>query len=160
LPFLSASMLLLRVARLLLLGRLHLDMQLAQLSGRNRRWRFRHETCAFGSFRKSNDITNAWRATKDCIQPVEPKGYASMRRSAIFESFEHVTEAQLRFFGGNLQYLFKDQFLQLSLVNSDRTATQFHAVDDDIVVLAAHFLGFGLKQRYILRNWSGKGMVT
>ena len=46
---------------------------------------------------------------------------------AIFESFEHIAEAELCFFGRNLEDLFEDRSLHVPLMDTDRATAQFHA---------------------------------
>ena len=94
------------------------------------------------------------------IEPVEAEGDAAVRRRAVSEGFQHVAEAGLDQFGRNLQDLLEDEFLHVGLMNADGAAAQFHAVDHDVVMLAADFFGVACQQRDVLGHRRGKGMMA
>src|ERR1043165_4604920 len=83
-----------------------------------------------------------------------------MRRSAVAKGIEHVTEAQFRFFGRNLEHVFKDRFLDIRLMNTNRAATQLDAVDDNIIVLAPNLFGIRFKHADVFGDGSGKWMMA
>mmetsp|Transcript_7284 Transcript_7284/g.16514 ORF Transcript_7284/g.16514 Transcript_7284/m.16514 type:complete len:562 (+) Transcript_7284:325-2010(+) len=55
-----------------------------------------------------------------------------MRRSSVFEGSQQETKLRLRFFLGQAQYR-EDLLLQVPPVNSDRSTTNFHTIDDHVV---------------------------
>ena len=83
-----------------------------------------------------------------------------MGRCAISKRFEHVAESRFDHFGGDLEDFFEDGFLDVGLVDADGAAAEFGAVDDDVVVLAANFLGFGFEEWDVVRDGGSKRMVA
>src|SRR5258708_6103569 len=108
-------------------------MEIAQLTGGNRRGRLRHQIRAFGGFWEGDDIANARCPAQNCIEPIKSEGDATVRRRPITKRLEHVTEAELGFLRRDLQHFLKNRSLQVRLMNTDGAAAEFDAVDDDVV---------------------------
>src|SRR5438105_15470200 len=124
-------------------------MQIAKLPGRNWRRGLGHQTSAFGGFGKSDHVANAQSTAENGKKPIEPERNSAMRRSAVPERIQEITEADLRLLRRDLQHFFKHRLLHVWLMNTNRTAPQFPAIDDDIVVLAAHFFRFSFEHRNV-----------
>ena len=80
-----------------------------------------------------------------------------MGRRAVGEGPEHVAEPAFDDVGWNLQNLLENPLLQRGLVDPDRPSPEFHAVQDNVVVLPPHFFRRGLEQRGILGNRRSDG---
>ena len=82
-----------------------------------------------------------------------------MRRRAKAEGFEQMAELVRLLFGIHSEDI-EEAGLQFALVNSDRAAAEFHAVQDDIVGHRAHCGVFALFHKgHVLRFWTGEGMM-
>src|SRR5581483_5931540 len=139
---------------------LQLDVQFAELLGFHERGGIGHEIGALGGLGKGDHVTDAGGTAEDGVEAIEAEGDATVRRRAVTEGFQHVPKARLNHLRRNLQYLFKNCFLHLGLMNTYRSATQFDAVHDHVVVLAAHLLGIAEQQRDVLGHRCGERMMA
>src|SRR5690554_3896110 len=121
-------------------GNESLNVQIAQLTGGRRAWTLGHETLSLLSLRERNDIADTAGTAQDCHQTVETERDTAVRRSSVRECLEHVPEALCHDILRDLQHIFENLLLHGGLMDTDTTATQFHTVQHDIVVLAAHAL--------------------
>src|SRR6185437_10891794 len=99
-------------------------------------------------------------AAENRAEAIEAEGDAAVRRGAVFEGFEHVTETGFDHFRRNSQHFFEDGFLHFGLVNTNRAAAEFNAVHNDVIVLATDFFRVGFEQRDILAHGRGKRMMA
>src|SRR5439155_6737384 len=60
----------------------------------------------------------------------------------------------------NLKHVLEYGLLHVGLMDTDRATAQLHAVDHNIVVLAADLLRVALEHRNVLRNRRGERMVA
>ena len=88
-------------------------MQIAQLLRLNRARRIGHQAGAFGRFRESDHVPDARRVAERRDEPVEAQRDAAVRRGAVFERFQHITEARLHHVRRNLQHLLEHRFLHV-----------------------------------------------
>ena len=70
-------------------------MQIAELFGLDGAGRVGHQVGAFRGFRERDDVADARRVAEDRDETIKPERNAAVRRRAVFERFEHVTEPRL-----------------------------------------------------------------
>jgi hypothetical protein len=70
-----------------------------------------------------------------------PKAMPPCGGAPVGEGLEHVAETALDHVGRDLEHVLEHLLLQGRLVDADRAAAELHAVEDDVVMLAAHRLG-------------------
>ena len=134
-------------------------MQFLELLRRDRRRALGHEVLALLGLREGDDVADARRAAEQRHHPVEAERNAAVGRRAEGEGLEHVAEPAFHDIGRDFQHVLEDFLLQRRLVDPDRAAAEFHAVEHDIVMLAADPLRVAVEERRILRHRSGERMV-
>src|SRR5262249_38995798 len=110
-----------------------------QLLLRNRRRRAAHEVEGTRSFRKRNDIAQRSLTSKNHHETVQAEGDDAMWRCTKLEGLEKESELVARIFFAKAKH-FKNSSLQITSMNSDRAATDFRAVQNEIVCLRANTL--------------------
>ena len=86
---------------------------------------------------KCNDIPDTGGAAQQCDHAVQSEGDASMWGRTVGERLQHVSKTTVDDIGRNLQDVLKHLLLQGGLVNPDGTSAEFHAIQHDIIMLAA-----------------------
>ena len=81
-----------------------------------------------------------------------------MGRYSVLEGVKQEAELLLRRFLSKAEG-FEHTVLQVTVVDTQRAAAQFHAVEHDIVGLGTYLAGVGLQILNILVHRSGKGMM-
>ena len=81
-----------------------------------------------------------------------------MGRRAVTQGFHEETEAMFDFGFGETENL-EDAPLKIGVVDSDRTAAEFEAVEDQIVMLSAHRVGITLKQHFLPGRGRGERVM-
>jgi hypothetical protein len=127
-------------------GRLELvdqfDVERTQLGWSHRSRGVIHQVLTPLGLGEGNDITDLRAAREEADQPVKAKGDAAVRGSPVGEGFQHIPKSFLNNIFRDFKEIFEDLFLQFRLVDTNRSASQFHTVEDTIVMLTTN--GFGI----------------
>ena len=117
-----------------------------------------HHVAAGVVFRKGDEVADGIAAAEEAAQTVEAKGNAAVRGRAVFKGVEQEAEAVLCFFRRKTQEA-EHALLQGPVVDTNRSATYFHSVDDQVVGIGTHRAGIAVHQVHVFRQWTGKRMV-
>lgn len=92
----------------------------------------RHWIGSRRGLRERDNVTNGLFVGEQHDQTVEAERDATMRRRAKLERMDEVTELLFNLFIGKAAY-FQDEPLFLGIVNTDRTATHFKTIHDQVI---------------------------
>ena len=82
-----------------------------------------------------------------------------MGRGAVGERLEHVAEAAVHEVLRDLEDVLEDALLDGRVMDADRAAAEFDAVEHDVVVLAADLGGVGGEQGLVFDDRGGERVV-
>ena len=116
----------------LLLGHSRADVELTELLFINHAGSLAHDICSALVLRESNDIADRFPLGHQHHQTVKAEGQAAMGRRAILESVHHEAKLGVSLFLGQAQSL-EDLLLQVSVVDTEAAAADFHAVEHHVV---------------------------
>jgi len=110
-------------------------------------------------FGEGDHVADARGAAEERHRAIEAESDAAVRGRPVLERPQHIAKTAfydvLRDFEHVLEYL----FLQRGLVDADRAATELHAIQNDVVVLAAHLLRRAVEQMNILGHRRGERVM-
>src|SRR5690606_27620002 len=95
---------------------------------------------------------------KEGAQSVETKGDTAVRGCAVLEGLHEETELFFRLFGCESQFA-EHQLLRGLIVDTNRPASDFVAVDHKIIRIRSDSPRVGDQQSHILGFWRGKGVM-
>jgi len=117
------------------------DSQLVQLFLFDGSGSIQHDVASHIVFGKGNAVADTVEAGKQRYEPVQSESYAAVGWCSVSESIHEESELLFSPFfskSENGKYF----FLQLTVVDTDRSSADFHSINNDIVGIGTN--GFGL----------------
>ena len=134
-------------------------MQFAQLLFVDVVWRVGQQALGALGLREGDDVTNRLGSGHHGDDPVKAKGEPAVGRRAVLECVEEEAEFELRLFFTNakrLEYL----LLHIGTVDTDRSTTEFPAVERQIVGFGQALAGVGRKERQVFVFRAGEWVMA
>jgi hypothetical protein len=137
----------------------NLQAQVAKLSGLGSARRTHHQIFSAVILWKSDDVTNVVGPHHEHDEAVDAQGDATVRRRAKSEGLEKVWEEQSLLIGRNAKHL-EHPRLQVAFMNPDAAATDFDAIEDNIIGLGPDFAQLSSFQQWdVFTPRTGEGMM-
>src|SRR5207244_5558697 len=108
---------------------------------------------------ESDNIANRVLPCKQHNNTIQTQGNSSVRRRAVLKSFQEKSKAPFSLFIAETQSL-KHRGLNVLAMDTDRAATDFHSIQDQVIGFGAHAGGVGKNLVNIFFHWRGEGMVA
>src|SRR5690606_5857771 len=136
----------------------HADMKFAQLLVVDRRRGMRKQTLCALRFGEGDDVADGVGTGHDGDQPIQTKGYTTVRRCAILQGIQQEAKFFTRFFFGDVKRL-ENLFLHVGTMDTHRTTADFPAVQNHIVGLGQDTGRIAFEAVFVAVFGAGEGMV-
>ncbi len=133
-------------------------MQLFQLLRLNGRGRICHHIASCLILGEGDHFADVGFVREEHDEAVNARRHAAVRGSAVFKSFEHVTELGLNIFIAHPKHL-EHLHLDVAAMNADRARSRLISIADHIVRVGCHCARVCVKLVEVFHLWHGKRMM-
>ena len=135
-----------------------LDVQVAQLLFFDGGRRAHHQILGLLGLGEGDDLADGRFVGQNHGDAVDARGDTTVGRRTKLKGFEHMPKLEQRRFAADAEQV--EQFLlHVALVDTNRAAGHFVAVEHQVVGFGADFTRVGIHQAHIAVEWSGEGVM-